>query len=173
MHEVCEAANQLITNMMAEQPSGLRSLLLHCESPVEQMLTVALYDTLRGRAHPDSKQLWAPLEDYPDYAGIFTVVVELQKTIDIVSAQYRVDFLVHLTRYYLGHERPKWGHLVVEVDGHDFHDRTKEQAPSDRKRDRTLLFEGMNVMRFTGIRSVQRIVLVRSTNYRSNWRGGS
>jgi very-short-patch-repair endonuclease len=40
--------------------------------------------------------------------------------------------------------------LVVECDGHDFHERTKEQAESDKSRDRELSAKGYIVMRFTG-----------------------
>jgi very-short-patch-repair endonuclease len=39
---------------------------------------------------------------------------------------------------------------VVECDGHDFHERTKEQAASDKARDRALQALGMRVLRFTG-----------------------
>ena len=40
--------------------------------------------------------------------------------------------------------------LVVECDGHDFHERTKEQAKRDRDRDRRLQDAGHRVYRFTG-----------------------
>ena len=40
--------------------------------------------------------------------------------------------------------------LAVECDGHDFHDRTKQQAAYDRARDRELLRLGVPVIRFTG-----------------------
>jgi len=40
--------------------------------------------------------------------------------------------------------------LVVECDGHDFHDRTKEQSSRDRARDRALTGFGLQVFRFTG-----------------------
>jgi hypothetical protein len=39
---------------------------------------------------------------------------------------------------------------VIEIDGHDFHERTKEQAAADRKRDRVLSALGYTVIRFTG-----------------------
>ena len=42
------------------------------------------------------------------------------------------------------------GFLVVECDGHDFHERTKEQAAHDRKRDRFMVADGWTVLRFTG-----------------------
>ena len=40
--------------------------------------------------------------------------------------------------------------LIVECDGHHFHERTKEQAASDRNRDRELQKLGYAVFRFTG-----------------------
>jgi very-short-patch-repair endonuclease len=40
--------------------------------------------------------------------------------------------------------------LVVEVDGHDFHEKTPEQAGWDKKRDRYLVLGGWRVVRFTG-----------------------
>lgn len=40
--------------------------------------------------------------------------------------------------------------LVVECDGHNFHERTKEQAAKDRARDRWLTSKDYDVFRFTG-----------------------
>ena len=40
--------------------------------------------------------------------------------------------------------------VVVECDGHDFHERTKEQARKDRRRDRELQAKGYLVLRYTG-----------------------
>ena len=54
---------------------------------------------------------------------------------------YRADFVLELDL----HRR-----LVVECDGHDFHDRTKQQAAYDRARDRELLQLGFTTIRFTG-----------------------
>lgn len=56
--------------------------------------------------------------------------------------QYRVDFLMTDER----HDRK----VVVECDGHDFHERTKDQAKRDRSRDRWLMRRGYTVARFTG-----------------------
>ena len=58
---------------------------------------------------------------------------------------YRVDFVF----YQRGEEQALKG-LVVECDGHDFHERTKKQAISDRSRDRRLQELGYTVYRFTG-----------------------
>jgi very-short-patch-repair endonuclease len=40
--------------------------------------------------------------------------------------------------------------IAIECDGHNFHERTKEQAEHDRSRDRDLQAAGWVVMRFTG-----------------------
>ena len=39
---------------------------------------------------------------------------------------------------------------VVECDGHDFHERTKEQAAHDRQRDRFMTARAIAVLRYTG-----------------------
>jgi very-short-patch-repair endonuclease len=40
--------------------------------------------------------------------------------------------------------------IIVELDGHDWHERTKAQATRDKKRDRALVTAGYRVLRFTG-----------------------
>lgn len=40
--------------------------------------------------------------------------------------------------------------VIVECDGHEFHERTKEQAAKDRARDRASVMGGYDVFRFTG-----------------------
>lgn len=57
---------------------------------------------------------------------------------------YRVDLLV-----WLSYGKTVAG-LVVECDGHDFHEKTKDQASRDKKRDREILKAGFPVVRFSG-----------------------
>ena len=40
--------------------------------------------------------------------------------------------------------------FIVELDGHNFHERTKKQAARDRSRDRAMQASGFQVIRFTG-----------------------
>lgn len=40
--------------------------------------------------------------------------------------------------------------VAVELDGHDFHERTKEQARAEKSRQRALTALGWHVLRFTG-----------------------
>jgi len=87
----------------------------------------------------------------PHYDDIFTLTLELQKTIKTVQGSaYRSDILFKITRFWGSKEDPIWGNLIVEIDGHEFHDRSKEQASRDRQRDRELILEGYTVLRFTG-----------------------
>jgi len=63
---------------------------------------------------------------------------------------YRVDFLAtssvldFQTRAFIKRS------VIIECDGHDFHEKTKEQAKRDKKKDRELQAKGYRVFRFTG-----------------------
>ena len=61
--------------------------------------------------------------------------------------KYKVDFGI---RYPLYNRIGNYGFLAVECDGHDFHEKTKEQAAHDKKRDRFITSQGWQVFRFTG-----------------------
>lgn len=62
---------------------------------------------------------------------------EVQEKIE----KYTVDFLIQV-------DENKY--IVIECDGHEFHEKTKEQAKHDKERDRFLQKEGYPVYRFTG-----------------------
>jgi very-short-patch-repair endonuclease len=56
--------------------------------------------------------------------------------------KYRIDFALFCE----GFVAP----VFVECDGHDFHERTKEQAARDRSKDRAIQEAGISILRFTG-----------------------
>lgn len=60
---------------------------------------------------------------------------------NVVIGTYRADIVLQLDT---------WRRLIVECDGHDWHDRTKQQAAYDRARDRELLVLKFVTIRFTG-----------------------
>lgn len=64
--------------------------------------------------------------------------------------KYRVDFLISCQFYWEPTNIYKKASCIVECDGHDYHERTKEQASKDKKRDRELQALGYTVFRFTG-----------------------
>lgn len=53
---------------------------------------------------------------------------------------YTVDFLIRIMDK----------EFIIECDGYDFHEKTKEQSQHDKSRDRYLKIHGYDVYRFTG-----------------------
>lgn len=145
----------------------LRDALLNCivertESPIEKLFAEAYIGVI--------------FEMWGEYDGQFSTArscrflseidrwnllpKETEKTslhvdrLDVVGSQigvlsYRVDFFIGVIQTQTK-VITKLPGIVVECDGHDFHERTKEQARRDKSRDRKLLAAGYRVMRFTG-----------------------
>lgn len=85
-------------------------------------------------------------EAVADERCFFDIYVEQQ----VELGGWRVDFVIHRYNWAMKAEDRGWLHLIVECDGHDFHERTKVQAARDRSRDRAAAIEGLTVLRFTG-----------------------
>jgi hypothetical protein len=107
------------------------------ESPVEQLLVAQML--VSG---------WACQMEKPGRVFLYGdgVVCLAQAPATIGGRTYRSDFgCLPVVDGAPGSRR-----VAVEIDGHDFHDRTKEQASADRRRDRAFLSAGITVIRFTG-----------------------
>jgi hypothetical protein len=155
--EINDKAHEIIRAGNRKRMENLDKLLRLCGSPVEQILLAALFDRWDAEADPERNELRCYLSaNYPSWDGIFMLCCEPQRIIKpfLSDSTYRVDLYIYITRY--RHRSspqeayPELARLVVEVDGHDFHDRTKRQASFDRKRDRELTLDGYTVIRFTG-----------------------
>jgi very-short-patch-repair endonuclease len=112
------------------------------ESPIEKTLLTALRRS--GWLCADPEKIGADCEAAPDRCGIF---IYQQAAV----LHYRADFL--LGAMAAPDAAPHW--VVVECDGHQFHERTQDQAEHDRARDRAMTAAGYQVFRFTG-REIQR-----------------
>lgn len=123
-------------HLSSEIQKSLRGAVKRCESPIEKLLLVGLQIQTMG--HPDIA--FSVSVEVPDYAQLDRgqVVCVPQVTI----GPYRSDFAL-----FVGGKREV---IVIECDGHDFHERTKEQARRDRARDRWMTTSGFTVLRFTG-----------------------
>jgi very-short-patch-repair endonuclease len=131
-----------ITRMVSFCSCDLEIGAMQCGSPIERAMFYAL---------------WIAAWDYEDGIGVrvgghlyggygndvqsFALEIEPQAALD----PYRVDFLL---TYGNGPENRT--PLVIECDGHAFHERTKQQASRDRARDRDLQSRGYPVFRYTG-----------------------
>ena len=117
-----------------------------CESQIEIALGFALAMTLDGACIPSSSaRTYFAGEPYTNWpspmgGGLDKIVIFPQSKI----GNYRADFLILCEL----NDRHFW--VVVECDGHDFHERSKEQARRDRSRDRWMTANKISVLRFTG-----------------------
>jgi very-short-patch-repair endonuclease len=108
------------------------SCIEKCESPIEQLMALALDFHLHHRVR----------------RGVFATYFH-QRQIEVGNNKYRVDFSI---QYCLNptSDDMVFKSFVVECDGHDFHEKTKQQAAKDKKRDRDLQSAGYSILRFTG-----------------------
>ena len=151
--------NTLAHSYIHKSLTHLESLVDATESPIEVAMLFALCVTAHEQAsnirYKIANRIFGDFEDTPDL-----LVIEPQAKL----GEYRVDFLLSYQEGIPDHDNPsklKDGtlipgvkevtvHLIVECDGHDYHDRTKEQASKDRERDRELKKLGYEVFRYTG-----------------------
>jgi Protein of unknown function (DUF559) len=134
-----------------------------CESPIEARFLLSLVCSC---AKHDLSIVIINDEDEPIYFAETNARME-QKLYVCPQKQlgaYRVDFFLNLVfnnpqvevARMVGKADPPspliiQERLVIECDGHDFHEKTAAQASRDKNRDRELLNAGYPVMRFTGV----------------------
>ncbi len=132
MDEILSFERKMLTEMFEDQMSVI-------DSPIEALLLAAMLEdyTLRRILN------WVEPDDHVSITcaapGIGRAAAQYQ--ID----RYRVDFAIYVVQSYGSITR-----LAIECDGHEFHEKTKEQAQRDKKRDRDLSIMGWKVIRFTG-----------------------
>lgn len=145
----------------------------HCHAPgdseIEKLFFVALEYVISsgdGRLYSSVRLAESPEQEEAARAKVLSYVDEIDlpdgsklklcdTTTMIVRPQvdidgWRVDFLIHVLSQDPVTDEVSWKRLIVECDGHDFHERTKEQAARDRARDRSVTMNGYTIFRFTG-----------------------
>jgi very-short-patch-repair endonuclease len=129
------------------------------ESEIEKLFFAALVFRLQFDATEFSSGVLVARDD-EHYRGVLDLpeakwglIVQPQVRIE----KYRVDFVVSAFTFGklwlksgVQDGLPRWRRLIVECDGHDFHERTKEQSSRDKSRDRALTTLGYEIFRFTG-----------------------
>jgi len=99
-------------------------------------------------------------EEFQEYNVKIIIQHELLR--DDGKSKYRTDFLFEIfrdaeikaesERGFIEVEKMAevFTRIIMEVDGHDFHEKTKEQAIQDKSRDRFITKKGYPIFRFTG-----------------------
>jgi len=147
-------ADQAVTSMSLQ----VFDLNDDCDSPIELPMALAL--VIVARHHGWAVKLISPHGGH-EYGDHFEppsgpgLVRHLRIEPQAQLGEYRVDFLLTLDGSESGtatdgRRRTASQQLVIECDGHDYHERTKEHARRDRERDRRLQEFGFLVFRFTG-----------------------
>lgn len=95
---------------------------------------------------------WALNETASHCRPCGVVILTPQRHVEAEGRAFRVDFeLSPLPRGVGGYfDVPRALHFGVELDGHAFHERTKEQARKDKERQRILQSAGWTLVRYTG-----------------------
>lgn len=129
--------------------SAMRGILVNemsdCESPIEELFLVAICGTYHLRFDDVTRATAeAAMSVGLEPRAMLSVgrwLLAVQESI----GPHRVDFALATVS---AGGRPLA--VVVECDGHDFHEKTKEQARKDKSRDRDLQSRGFRVLRFAG-----------------------
>ncbi|MGA4550599.1 DUF559 domain-containing protein [Methylorubrum aminovorans] len=114
-------------------------------SPIEALFYSALMAVARMEAHHPDGEIITPFLDREAWAEADLSLLVITAEMQVRVLDWPVDFLLGTSDSVAGKH-----YAVVECDGHDFHERTKEQAARDRSRDRRLQEAGFRVFRFTG-----------------------
>jgi very-short-patch-repair endonuclease len=125
-----------------------------CESPIEAVFLGAwrIHHIRRPQTGPRIKGLLAVSPDASDLESMSLPVDQDQLDVIVIQypcGDYRADFAMKRT-VRRGDLLLRGPNVLVECDGHDFHEKTKEQAARDKERDRYLQECGFYVLRFTG-----------------------
>ena len=99
----------------------------NCESPIEQILWIALNFCALNSNN------WYMFEE--------------QAEVEANGNKYRLDFLYE-EDYMDNVDNPL--HLAIECDGHEFHEKTKEQVEKRNKRDMDLKLAGYDILHYSG-----------------------
>lgn len=134
LHGKCEA-EKFHQDMFADLVEG------GIESPIEDLFWIAC--RAQCAAHNQEVNPSPIIDENLKRHDGFGVHITPQARI----GKYRVDFL--LSQVGVG---PKdiFSPVIVELDGHDFHDKDKRQRSYEKSRDRFLVRGGYRVLHFTG-----------------------
>jgi len=110
-------------------------------SPIEQLFLVAFHALANASHHPVNPEF------VYDKAGNPTLPFGIYITPQCRIGPYRADFEV--SQVQVGPDDVLTP-VIVELDGHDFHDKNKKQRSYEKARDRHLVKAGYRVVHYTG-----------------------
>lgn len=139
-------------------------VLARCESPLERAFLgtaivewaahgLSVYCGPPRDSRADCRFLRFPPIAVATHAFLLANGVRLPQVVvypQLKIGRYRTDFFVVRRALAFEGEPLRRRTMVIECDGHDYHERSKEQARSDKARDRYMQARGHLVFRFSG-----------------------
>ena len=133
--KLVDSVRETLDDYVAFYERDLYECMIDCESPIEQLMALELYSVNKLFSSVTSQ--------------IEILRIKPQEYIQIEKQTYKVDFMVNIAFKILDKYEDDLN-LVIECDGYEFHQKTKEQVKKDYERDRLLQMAGYYVLRFGG-----------------------
>ena len=165
------ALGPLVSSLLREALRIINYCMLNgwgCESPIENKLFLAIvsiaqhvcfYDQVVIAHHKKDSEDWVFHRLYTERFPYSELRIFLQYPV----SNFRADFLLECHKYtydvntyrndppaMMETSHKVTDRLIIECDGHDFHEKTKEQAKRDKERDREFQKLGYRVFHYTG-----------------------
>lgn len=112
------------------------------DSPIEKALHTAIWAALAHR--PNNAMRLLPCLLGAAGPSEFSDTTQIYIADQVQIGKRRVDFVL------FAHDGQRWRRLIIECDGHDFHEKTKDQVAADQSFNNFLTLSGEQFLRFTG-----------------------
>lgn len=114
-----------------------------CQSPIERLMLLALMSEATAgypfHLYPCLYRESPPIDELPIFEQNGCWLIP-----QVRIGPYRADFVI------INNLAASRQVVIIECDGHDFHEKTKEQAAHDKRRDRYFAAQRYTVLHFTG-----------------------
>lgn len=115
-------------------------------------------DLAKDITSPIEKVMYLSLTEYHltdllhDPMRNYNMVIVPQEEVKLEGKYYKPDFRITIFQVIKinGVDMVRDFTCYIECDGHDYQERTKEQAQKDRAKDRAFISAGLDLLRFTG-----------------------
>jgi len=108
------------------------------KSPIEKLLFIALKSIQRFN-YIDNFEA-----DSPNHVYRYGLTYEPQFKIGKYTVDFKIQYHYSLNRTLMSKT------IIVECDGHEFHDKNKEQRKYEKERDRFIVKQGYKIFHYTG-----------------------
>lgn len=133
---ISSATSRVIDSMRFDFERACAQSVEYCEPLVESEIELMLLSTFHLASRITALKVHIGKE-FPANGDIHLLI-----TPQFQWKEFRIDFRLQTYDF----PDP----IFVECDGHDFHERAKEQAERDRSSDRAVQAAGIPILRFTG-----------------------